>query len=358
MSDRTTNYIDKLSNADNVDNVLWLFGAPLQNLADSVVDAIIRDNVEWQGKAGIPATVTRTAVGRTCEWCQEVAGSYTYPDVPADVWRRHERCNCIIKYTPRGGGRVDTLRGRQTAGDKAWYLEDSQILTARQNYTGVAVNTTPKQIPDIVANAEAAGIARKPVEDLPAKITEDEIIQRLGGSDQTRGSCSSLCHAYAANQNGLDVLDFRGGQSQIFFSRDRNAIAAYKEAGASVFTASNTNDYKAVRELMGNHMEPGKQYILGTGRHVGVIKTEKDGTTWYLELQSSTPGWEPFEGDKTLRWRWGCQKTHTTIGIKIPVESYLVPVDSIKPTDGYRQVLEFINTTEAEQNKGLGGGIK
>lgn len=357
MSDRTTNYIDKLSNADNVDNVLWLFGAPLQNLADSVVDAKIRDNVEWQGKAGLPATVTRTTVGRTCEWCQEVAGSYTYPDVPADVWRRHERCNCIIKYTPRGGGRVDTLRGRHTAGDNSWYLEDSQTLTARQNYTGVAVNTTPTQLPDVVARAEAQGIARKPVEDLPAKITEDEIIQRLGGSDQTRGSCSSLCHAYAANKNGLDVVDFRGGKSQDFFSRRKNAMAAYKEAGASVHVAANTNDYKAVRELM-DTVENGKEYILGTGHHAAVIKADKDGKIWYLELQSSTPGWQPFDGNNTLRWRWRCQKTHTTLGTKVDAESYLVPVDSIKATDEYRQVLEFINTAEAEQKKGLGGGIK
>lgn len=146
MSDRTTNYIDKLSNADNVDNVLWLFGAPLQNLADSVVDAKIRDNVEWQGKAGIPATVTRTAVGRTCEWCQEVAGSYTYPDVPADVWRRHERCNCIIKYTPAGGGRIDTLRGRrgEQYNPQKWYLEDSETLEGRKAFTGI--NTGAQQI--------------------------------------------------------------------------------------------------------------------------------------------------------------------------------------------------------------------
>lgn len=358
MSDRTTNYIDKLSNADNVDNVLWLFGAPLQNLADSVVDAKIRDNVEWQGKAGVPATVTRTTVGKTCEWCQEVAGSYTYPDVPVDVWRRHERCNCIIKYTPAGGGRIDTLRGRHTAGDKSWYLEDSQTLTARQNYTGVAVNTTPIQTPDMVVRAEAQGIARKPVEELPAKTTEDEIIQRLGGADQTRGSCASLCYAYTGNQNGLDVVDFRGGNSQSFFAKRSNTVEAYRLAGADVYAAKNTNDYKAARELLNGHARPGKQYVLVTGRHAAVIKTEKDGTTWYLELQSSTPGWKPFEGDKTLRWRWRCQKTHSTYGIKYEVESYLVPVDTIKPTDEYRQVLEFINTAEAEQNKGLGGGIK
>ena len=49
-------------------------------------------------------------------------------------------------------------------------------------------------------------------------ILEDAIIEKIAGGDLTGGSCASLGFAYAGNKNGLDVRDFRGGESQDFFS--------------------------------------------------------------------------------------------------------------------------------------------
>ena len=55
-------------------------------------------------------------------------------------------------------------------------------------------------------------------------ITEEEIIQKISGGDETRGSCSSLALTYIGNKNGLNVLDFRGGESQRFFSTPQNIL--------------------------------------------------------------------------------------------------------------------------------------
>ena len=100
---RIDNLIDKVSNAESFDDVAWVLDEPVVNFSQSVVDAAIKLNVDFQGKAGLPAKVVRTATSGACEWCQEVAGEFTYPDVPEDTWRRHTKCGCIIDYTPQKG---------------------------------------------------------------------------------------------------------------------------------------------------------------------------------------------------------------------------------------------------------------
>lgn len=39
--------------------------------------------------------VTRIAVGKTCDWCAKMAGTYTDPS--PEVFRRHDGCNCEIR---------------------------------------------------------------------------------------------------------------------------------------------------------------------------------------------------------------------------------------------------------------------
>lgn len=48
--------------------------------------------------------VIRIPVGKTCDWCNSVAGEYTNP--PGEVFRRHRGCDCIIRtegYRTRNG---------------------------------------------------------------------------------------------------------------------------------------------------------------------------------------------------------------------------------------------------------------
>ena len=141
MTERITGIVDRLADADNFEEVAWLLNAPVENIALSVVDDTMRENAEFQYKAGLPAKVVRyTNDPHACKWCQAQAGTYEYPNVPRDVWRRHERCECVIEYTPAGGGRVDTLRGR----GKAWEQIDQEVLAERKAFVGV--DTSPKTI--------------------------------------------------------------------------------------------------------------------------------------------------------------------------------------------------------------------
>ena len=53
-------------------------------------------------------TVTRTVHGHEpCNWCKSLAGTYHYPDVPTDVYKRHDRCKCSVAYDPGEGKKKD-----------------------------------------------------------------------------------------------------------------------------------------------------------------------------------------------------------------------------------------------------------
>lgn len=109
--DRIDGIINRLSSEDMFDKVAWILGEPVVNFSQSIVDDAIRDNAEFHGKAGMRPKIVRKLAGGCCEWCREVAGTYSYPDVPNDVYRRHQRCRCTVNYIP-GNGKVQNVHSK------------------------------------------------------------------------------------------------------------------------------------------------------------------------------------------------------------------------------------------------------
>lgn len=91
---------------DNFEKAAWVLGEPVVTFSQSVVDDAIRENVEYHGKAGLHPTVTRIAESGCCKWCAGLAGKYDYP-VPRDIYRRHNRCRCLVFYDPGNGEKTD-----------------------------------------------------------------------------------------------------------------------------------------------------------------------------------------------------------------------------------------------------------
>ena len=110
--DRIEGFINKLSAAENFDEVLWVLGDPVVNFSQAAVESILKANVDFQGKAGLRPRIIRKATRRCCEWCQALAGEYDYPNVPDDVYHRHERCRCTVDYDP-GSGRRQNVHTKQ-----------------------------------------------------------------------------------------------------------------------------------------------------------------------------------------------------------------------------------------------------
>lgn len=111
--DRIIGLVNKVANAARYDDVAWVLDEPVKNFSVSVVDDILKANVEFQGKAGLSPVIVRKATWKCCEWCSRLAGTYSYPVTNPDVYRRHERCRCTVEFDPRTGR-------RQNVHSKAW----------------------------------------------------------------------------------------------------------------------------------------------------------------------------------------------------------------------------------------------
>lgn len=110
---RIDGIIERLSGAENFDDIKWILGEPMVNFSQSIVDDTVKRNVEFQSKAGLKPKIVRKPDSKPCKWCRSLVGEYSYPDVPADVYRRHESCKCTVEYKP------DNIK-KQNVWSKSW----------------------------------------------------------------------------------------------------------------------------------------------------------------------------------------------------------------------------------------------
>lgn len=114
-TDRIDGIVDRISNAEVFDDAAWVLDEPVKNFSVNVVDETLRSNVNFQGRAGLRPKIIRKSERKCCDWCAQLAGEYDYPDVPDDVYRRHERCRCTVEFDP-----ADGKRKRQNVHTKKW----------------------------------------------------------------------------------------------------------------------------------------------------------------------------------------------------------------------------------------------
>ena len=124
--DRINGIINRLSREAVFDDVKWILEEPIVNFCQSIVDDAIKVNAEFHGKAGMKPKIIRKMAGNCCEWCREVAGTYSYPNVPDDVYRRHQRCRCTVDYFP-GNGKVQNVHNKQVRNESI--IEQSKKRT-------------------------------------------------------------------------------------------------------------------------------------------------------------------------------------------------------------------------------------
>lgn len=124
--DRVDGLIRQLSKAERAEDAIRQIEEPVRNFSQGVVDSTLKRNVEFQGRAGLKPRIIRTAESNCCAWCSDLAGTYDYPNVPKDVYRRHRYCRCSVDYDP-GSGSL-----RQNVWTKGWTdPEESAKIAAR-----------------------------------------------------------------------------------------------------------------------------------------------------------------------------------------------------------------------------------
>ena len=127
--DRIDGLVNRLASEESFDDVKWLLDDPIVNFSQSVVDDSIRKNVEFHHKVGLSPKIVRRVVGHPCKWCKSLEGSYNYPEVPKDVYRRHGKCRCTVDYHP-GNGK------KQNVHTKKW-TDEKQKLVRKRSRIGI-----------------------------------------------------------------------------------------------------------------------------------------------------------------------------------------------------------------------------
>lgn len=122
--------VNRISSEEQFDEIKWILNAPVKTFTQKVVDESVRKNAEFHYKAGLKPKIVRKSSGKCCAWCSKMAGVYSYPDVPKDVYRRHDNCNCTVEYDP-GSGK------RQNVWSKQWKYEAEPTIIEERKKIGI-----------------------------------------------------------------------------------------------------------------------------------------------------------------------------------------------------------------------------
>ena len=204
----------------------------------------------------------------------------------------------------------------------------------------------------IVSSLGGQGVSYRQIEPARLNRSSEEIVANLSGGDLTQGSCSSLALAYAGNRAGYNVLDFRDGESRLFFSSRSSIRQIATLPGVRSAEASGRNDLETTHNLI-DTIPSGKEFYLATGQHAAIVRNN-NGQMQYLELQhpSNGNGWHDLD-DYVLMNRFGASPNHT-----VPFSSHLIEVDSLANNQEFLNILGYINTAESEQRKGVSGNVR
>ena len=123
-------------------------------------------------------------------------------------------------------------------------LDEVTKTNSKEKINGDAIEKelSPKT-KEIIKILDKAKVEKREVRKLKEPLTDFKIISKVGGKDNSLGSCASLALSYIANKIGYDVTDYRGGSSQSIFS-DFNTIDKITNIeGISKFEVRAGDDY-------------------------------------------------------------------------------------------------------------------
>lgn len=260
-NDRIKGLVDKVSNADQFVDAEWILGEPMLNFSQSIVDDTVKLNADFQGKAGLQPVIVRRTDSKPCDWCKNLAGTYTYPEVPAEVYMRHQSCQCTVEYRP-GNKRA------QNVWDKKWSDETTEELLEIRKKIG---------IPTGVKDADIAKLGNA-----------------LGGDfaefkDVLNGAPPHIQDAFAKYTNDLNVVvtEEKGGYnryaSKLSFSYDQN-----------IQYPDDIHKFEMLSHEFGHHVDqtgkfPSLNFTEVTKLDEKVVLQEGDaGFGWFRKLPSSS----------------------------------------------------------------------
>lgn len=263
-NDRVDGILNRLCEEEQYDHVAWLLDKPVKTFSRVVVDDTLKANVDFHGKAGLHPRIIRTAESHCCKWCRNLAGTYAYPDVPRDVYRRHNNCRCMLEYDPGDGDR-DTLwrkgdaaqlraqektrsgSSRQNAHTKQWKTyEERARIKERKRFSATEQAAKPKPVKEKAATwNDASGSLSWP------KTKRKAMYSAEYGTTRSRVEVSRL---YASD--GRQLFKKSGDVSSVVFTAKeirqmRSGVLTHNHPGGGCFSPNDINmlRYGKLREI-------------------------------------------------------------------------------------------------------------
>lgn len=82
-----------------------LLQGPFENICTSALNDFIDAQVTFSERAGLSAQIIRYPIGKCCEWCEQLAGTYDAADAPPEIYARHDNCTCVVLYKSKKTGK-------------------------------------------------------------------------------------------------------------------------------------------------------------------------------------------------------------------------------------------------------------
>ena len=82
-----------------------LLQGPFENICMSAINDFVKTQVIFSERAGLSAKIIRYPIGKCCEWCEQLAGTYNAADAPPEIYARHDNCTCVVLYKSEKTGK-------------------------------------------------------------------------------------------------------------------------------------------------------------------------------------------------------------------------------------------------------------
>lgn len=207
------------------------------NITMSFHDDYIEKNAKFRNDAGLNCYIERIG-SSCCDWCTEVAGKYLFGTQPKDIFRRHDKCDCVIIY-------------------------DNKVLRGKKNAKGESTKTW-EEIPD----TERADYTPERISQRQAEKLQNQKLSQIRGirvdNSGRSGIMNTITNAVGIPVIEVDRNDITGIPNTITQRKnkqggiERNYIGA---DGKQYKQVSNNNHGKPKQHQYGKHGEHAHDYI-------------------------------------------------------------------------------------------------
>lgn len=114
---------------------------PIKNITQAYYDEFVKENAKSSAQVGIKTIVIRREIGRCCDWCHSLVGEYEYGEQPAEFFRRHDYCKCIVLFQSSKNKYIDVWSKKEFETEKSARIEKLRQLEKEDTISRITRET-------------------------------------------------------------------------------------------------------------------------------------------------------------------------------------------------------------------------